>query len=82
MNTKCPHTECVNASDCSIIEITGKIPKTFDSCSYSKTLSQAEKLKKKQSKIVDMKPTFKKKKEWKAPAKANVPKGKKELTND
>ena len=33
---KCPYTECISVSDCFIIEITKKIPKSKDSCSYFK----------------------------------------------
>jgi hypothetical protein len=31
---KCPYEECRSHNDCVIIDITGKIPKTKDKCSY------------------------------------------------
>ena len=33
---KCRFVECAYAEDCGIIDITGKEPKSFSSCSYSK----------------------------------------------
>lgn len=32
---ECPHKECVSSQDCAILDITKKIPKKLDSCSYS-----------------------------------------------
>ena len=46
---ECPHKDCAANEDCTILDITGKIPKTFSSCSYSK------KIKKEKEKDMDKK---------------------------
>jgi hypothetical protein len=33
---ECPHKECVHSDDCAIIDITKKVPKKKESCSYYK----------------------------------------------
>jgi hypothetical protein len=45
---KCPYEDCKSHIDCVIIDITGKIPKTKDKCSYyeKEVIKKAEKLKK------------------------------------
>ena len=40
---ECPFTECSKHSNCIIIEITKKVPKSFDSCSYSETKELSQK---------------------------------------
>jgi len=51
----CPFSDCINASDCGLLEITGTIPKSFESCSYARTFAQAEKQMKKRTTLVDLK---------------------------
>jgi len=31
---KCPYEDCMRHRDCTILDITGKIPKSKDKCSY------------------------------------------------
>jgi hypothetical protein len=31
---ECPHKECASSEDCAIIDITKKVPKKKESCSY------------------------------------------------
>lgn len=52
---KCPFKECVNSNDCGILDITKKVPESFDKCSYSHTQSQFEKQLKKKTLHVDLK---------------------------
>ena len=33
---ECPYKECTHSDECAILDITKKIPKKMDSCSYSK----------------------------------------------
>jgi hypothetical protein len=33
---ECPYKECAHSDECAILDITKKIPKKMDSCSYSK----------------------------------------------
>lgn len=49
--TKCPYEDCKSHNDCVIIDITGKIPKSKDKCSYygkepPKKTDKVDKLKK------------------------------------
>lgn len=62
---KCPFKECTNHSDCAILEITKKVPDTFDKCSYSRTQAQHEKFLKKKLIPVDPKTAKKLRKESK-----------------
>jgi hypothetical protein len=55
----CPHKECVKSDACTILEITGKIPKSFDCCSYSKSKDQQTK---KENKLLKQKEVVHKKK--------------------
>ena len=43
----CKHTDCARHKNCGILDILGSMPKTFNSCSYGKTVAQDEKNKKK-----------------------------------
>jgi hypothetical protein len=47
---KCLINECSNNEDCMILEITKKQPEDSDSCSYFKTIKQAEKKKEERGK--------------------------------
>ena len=58
----CPYIECLSHEGCTILEITGKIPKSFDACSYSKNIKKDEKQKKKAIKSAGEFEEFKKKK--------------------
>jgi hypothetical protein len=40
---KCPHKTCVNHEDCGILEITKKVPKTAQACSYFKDPKRQQK---------------------------------------
>jgi hypothetical protein len=55
MKYSCPYKECTNHADCAILEITGKVPKSFDACSYSKTQSQLDRQLKAKNKKIDVK---------------------------
>lgn len=33
---RCPYKKCINYKDCPIIDITGKVPKSYEKCSYGK----------------------------------------------
>lgn len=39
---KCKYSKCTFSDDCMILDITGKEPKSFDSCSYSKKQKDLE----------------------------------------
>jgi hypothetical protein len=59
MNQKTTNTchivECCQHSDCIIIELLKRQPKSFDSCSYAKTQTQHEKIVNKRSQRVELK---------------------------
>jgi hypothetical protein len=39
---ECQHKECSFSDDCAILDITKKVPKKLDSCSYSKKRKSTE----------------------------------------
>jgi len=43
VSTVCPYKDCARSGECVIIEITKKIPKSMESCSYSLTKEQQTK---------------------------------------
>ena len=66
---KCPFKICTNHTDCAILDITKKVPESFDKCSYSKTQAQLEKLLKKKVLFVDPKEAKKLRREAKKESK-------------
>lgn len=58
----CPLTDCVKHNDCGILEITKKIPKDKNSCSYFKDQAQQNKEQKKLDRQNEIAKTQKKRK--------------------